>query len=110
MKVRSAAYYSCSVFSHSAAEHLRSIPVIVLNSIEGARTDTSAAALALGRIYPSFIALVTDRIRTAFLGASSASSAHFGNNMRMAALVLLHLARAASASHADVLDRTAEEK
>ena len=108
VEVRSATDDSCSILGHLSSEHRCCIPVIVLDSIERACSDAAATAFALSGIYPCFAILIDERIRTAFLGASPASSAALRNDMRMTALVLLHLTRTGTASHADVLYTAAE--
>ncbi len=116
MEARTSIADSLSIFRHTPSKHLRCIPVVIRNCIKRTGSDAAPAALAFIRVDKGALyilpvhdlILILDRIGSALPGTSLAPAAHILIHMRMPALVLLHLAGAAPASHADVLDGAAE--
>ena len=97
------------VFGHLAVQHLVGAVALGIDGVEVAGTDAAAAALALVLVDDSLVLLVVcNGVGAALLGAAVAAAAQALLHGRVAGSVLLHLARAGAAAHADVLDGTAE--
>ena len=102
---------SGSVLGHLAVQLFVCTAVDGVNGIEIAGTDAAAAALAFVVIDDSLILLVVGNgIRAALLGAAVAAAAEAVLYSGLAGRVLLHLACAGAAAHADVLNGTAEAR
>ena len=96
------------VLRHLAVEEVAGIPLLVADRVEAAGADAAAAALAEVLVDVRLIVFVRDGIGAAFLRAFAAAAAEILIDDALARGVLLHLARAAAAAHADVLERAAE--
>ena len=98
-----------SVLGHLAVQHLVGAVAQGIDGVEVAGTDAAAAALALVLVDDRLILLVVvDGVGAALLGAAMTAAAEVFLHRRVAGGVLLHLAGAGAAAHADVLDGTAE--
>ena len=98
------------VFRHAAVEDVSGVPNLVVKRIEGTGADAAAAALAKLLVDDRLAAFVGNRVRAALLRAATAAAAEIRVDADLARRMLLHLARAAAAAHADVLDRAAEAR
>ena len=97
------------ILGHLAVQHLVGAVVLRVDGVKVAGTDAAAAALALCLINDGLVVLVVgDGVRAALLGAAVAAAAQALLHRRVTGSVLLHLARAGTAAHADILDGTAE--
>ena len=97
------------VLGHFAVQQLVGTVVGRIDGVKAARADAAAAALALVVVDDSFVfGIISNGVRAALLGAAVAAAAQPLLHGRLAGSVLLHLARAGAAAHADVLERTAE--
>ena len=98
-----------SVLGHLAVQHLVGAVAQGIDGVEVAGTDAAAAALALVLVDDRLVLLVVaDGVGAALLGAAMTAAAEVFLHRRVAGGVLLHLAGAGAAAHADVLDGTAE--
>ena len=98
------------VFRHLAVQHLVGRIIRTGNRVKRASANATATALALIVIDHGLAIHIRNRVAAAFLGTAAASAAQIMVDLRLAVRVLSHLAGAASAAHADVLDCTAETR
>ena len=98
------------VLRHAAVEDVGGVPDLVVERVERTRADAAAAALAKLLVDDRLVLNVGNRVRAAFLRAATTAAAKLLMHADLARRMLLHLARAAAAAHADVLDRAAETR
>ena len=110
VEARAVLYDGLCVLRHLAVEQITSIPLLVADGIVRAGADAAAAALAEVFMDHSLVVLVGDGIRAALLCALAATAAEFFVDDALARRMLLHLASAAAAAHADVLDGAAKAR
>ena len=99
---------SLRIFRHFAVQQVAGVPLLVADGIVGAGTNATAAALADVLVDMRLVVFIGDGARTAFLCTAAASTAKLFVHDDLARGMLLHLARAAAAAHADILERSAE--
>ena len=108
MEVWLVSYHRCGIFRHLTAHPLCGRAVLIADRIKSAGSQTSSAALAELLIDKRLSALKGDGIRTALPCALPAASAKIRIHYGLSVIVLLHLAGTACASHAEILDGSAE--
>ncbi len=97
------------ILRHLAVQQLVGAVVGRIDGVKAARTDAAAAALALVVVDDRLVfGIVSNGVRAALLGAAVAAAAQPLLHGGLAGSVLLHLARAGAAAHADILERTAK--
>ena len=110
MEMRTPVQHGSRILRHLAAEDFIGIVIVVGNRIKCAGTDAAAAALADILVDDRLACFIGNGIRAAFLRTASAGHAEFRIHFRFSVIVLRHLARAAPAAHADVLDGSAKAR
>ena len=100
--------HSLGVFSDLVAEKRIGVVLNRRDGIEGTSADAAAAALALIKVDHGLVVDISDGIGTAFLGTAAAATALGGIDFRLAVAMLIHLAGAGTAAHADILHGSAE--
>ena len=98
------------VFGHLAVQFFIGIPFDSLNGIKSTGTDAAAAAFAQVFVDVGNVIFISDGVRTAFLSAAMTVLALAFVNFRFARRMLFHLAGAAAAAHADILDGAAKAR
>ena len=97
------------VFRDPAAEDLVGGVVDIGNGMEGACPDAPSASLTdIGINICLVVLTVRDSSTAAFADAAAAASAQIPIHLRRPIVVLMHLARAASSTHTDILERSAK--
>ncbi len=108
MEMRTVLHYGLGVFGHLHADILAGMEIRSLDRVEITGTQTTAAAHTLLLIDICLaVLLISDGVLTAVLGADLASFADALIHRQLARAVLLHLAGAGTAAHAQILDSTA---
>ena len=98
------------VFGHLAVQFFAGIPFDGLNGIKSTGADAAAAAFAQVPIDMSYIVLIGDGVRTTFGSTAVTVLALAGIDFGLARRMLFHLAGAAAAAHADILDGAAKAR
>ena len=99
---------SLCILCHLAIKKLVCTAIRIVYGIIAAGPDTAATAFAFIVIDNCFLVYICNRITSALFRAATASAAEFFIYCRFSAGMLFHLTSAASASHSDVLESTAE--
>ena len=108
MEMRTAMTDCLCIFCHLTVEKFICTAVWIVYGIKTAGSDTTAAAFTFIIINDCFFIWICNRITSALFRAATASAAEFFIYCRFSAGMLFHLTSAASASHSDVLESTAE--
>ena len=90
------------VLGHLAVEDLVGAVVGIVNGVKRAGADAAATALALIVVDDGLVVYVGDGVAAAFASAAAATTAKAFIDGGLAVLMLIHLAGAAAAAHADL--------
>ena len=110
VELRASVNHGLGIFGHLAVQVAHRTVVFEYDCVEIAGPQTASAAYAVLPVYAhlAFFGVEDKSAVRAFLHTASASAAEIFVYIRLAAAVLLLLARTRAAAHADILDGAAE--
>ena len=108
MEMRASMTDCLCIFCHLTVKKFVCTAVWIVYCIKTAGSDTTATAFTFIIINDCFFIRICNRITSALFRTATASAAEFFIYCRLSAGMLFHLTCAASASHSDILESTAE--
>ena len=110
MEIRTSVDHRLGIFRHTAVQFFGRRVIDKFDSVKGTGSQTSAAPYAVVGVDRHLLCIFMkfQTVVRAFLLAAAASAADIRINVRFPVGMLVFLARAGSASHADILDGSAE--